>query len=388
MRTGIVWHELYMWHDTGSGAGPNAAAGLIEPGQHGESPASKRRLKNLLDVSGLFDDLVKIKPRDATEAELTRFHDPAYVVKIKRLSAAGGGDAGEHTPFAAGGFNIAALAAGGCLQAVEAVVARRVSNAYALVRPPGHHAERDIGRGFCIFNNVAVAALHARHALGLPRVAVVDWDVHFGNGTQQAFWEDPSVLTISLHQADRWPRNAGTLPERGDGDGFGFNINVPLPPGSGRGAYLHTLERVVRPALENYQPSLILVSCGFDASALDPFGRMLLTSRDFADMTNILLAIADKVCEGRLVLCHEGGYSEAYVPFCGLATVEELAGVSTGVADPFLERYAGVAYSDLQPAQDIVITEAEKLVGCHLSNIASGRTHDERTIRADVDAIT
>ena len=343
-----------------AGAGPNAAGGLIEPGPHGESPASKRRLKNLLDAADATERLVTLKPRPATEAELGRVHDSVYIQQIQQLSQAGGGDAGEHTPFGAGGYEIAALAAGGCITAAEAILQGEVTNAYALVRPPGHHAERNLGRGFCIFNNIAVTALHARDALGLERIAIVDWDVHFGNGTQQAFWTDPTVLTISIHQADRWPRNAGMIDEVGEGSGTGFNINVPLPPGSGRGAYLETMRRVVCPALEAYRPQLILVSCGFDASSLDPFGRMLLTSTDFADMTAMLMDVAERVCERRLLLCHEGGYSEAYVPFCGLATIETLADISTGVTDPFLERYAGVAYSELQPSQAAVIAEAEQ----------------------------
>jgi acetoin utilization deacetylase AcuC-like enzyme len=357
-RTGFVWHELYMWHDTGSGAGPNQSGGRVEPDEHGESPASKRRLKNLLEVSGLLDALVPVRPREATAAELERFHTSDYVERIRQLSAAGGGDAGDHTPFAGGGYEIAALSAGGCIAAVEAVLAGDVRNAYALVRPPGHHAERDRGRGFCIFGNVAVAALHAREALGLERVAIVDWDVHWGNGNQQAFWEDPSVLTISLHQDDRWPRNGGKLGERGAGAGEGFNVNVPLPPGTGRGGYLAAIDRVVVPALERFRPQLVLVSCGFDASSLDPFGRMMLTSSDFGEMTARLAACAEVVCDGRLVLCHEGGYSTAYVPFCGLATIEALSCVRSPVEDPFLERYAGVAYSDLQPAQDDVIEQA------------------------------
>jgi acetoin utilization deacetylase AcuC-like enzyme len=362
MSTAFVWHELYMWHDTGSGAGPNSAAGVIEPDEHGESPASKRRLKNLLEVSGLLDRLVPLRPREATTRELTRFHTGEYVERIRRLSAEGGGDAGDHTPFAAGGYEIAALAAGGCLIAVEAVVAGEVDNAYALVRPPGHHAERDRGRGFCIFGNVALAARHAREALGLDRVAIVDWDVHWGNGNQQAFYDDPSVLTISLHQDDRWPRHGGAAGERGSGAGEGFNLNVPLPPGTGEGGYLAAVDRVVVPALEAFAPELILVSCGFDASSLDPFGRMLLTSSDFAAMTRRLRAAAQRLCGGRLVLCHEGGYSTAYVPFCGLATIEALSGIDSGVLDPFLERYAGVAYSDLQPAQETVIATAERAV--------------------------
>jgi acetoin utilization deacetylase AcuC-like enzyme len=357
-RTGFAWHELYMWHDTGSGAGPNSASGFLEPGPHGESPSSKRRLKNLLEVSGLLSQMTSIEPRPATAAEIERVHEPSYRERIERLSADGGGDAGEHTPFAAGGYEIAALAAGGAIRATEEVISGNVVNAYALVRPPGHHAEADRGRGFCIFNNVAIAVRHAQAKLGVERVAIVDWDVHFGNGAQGLFWEDPTVLTLSVHQADRWPRDAGLIDERGAGPGQGFNLNVPLPPGAGGGAYQATTERVILPALERFAPELIVVASGLDASSLDPFGRMMLTSVDFRDMVAALVDAAERLCGGRLVLCHEGGYSEAYVPFCGLAILEALSGIESGVEDPFLERYLGVEYSELLPHQATVIGRA------------------------------
>lgn len=360
--TGLVWHELYMWHDTGSGAGPNSAGGYLEPGAHGEGPGAKRRMRNLVEVSGLLEHLVGVAPRPATASEIERVHTPEYRMRIEELSNAGGGDAGEHTPFAGGGYEIAALAAGGAITVAEKVCAGELANAYALVRPPGHHAEPDLGRGFCIFNNVAITVRHAQQALGIGRVAVVDWDVHFGNGTQAAFWEDPRVLTLSIHQADRWPRNAGRIDERGSGKGEGFNLNLPLPPGAGSGCYAAAMERVVVPALQAFKPELIVVASGLDANALDPFGRQLLTSRDFAAMTKTIKEAAVDLCGGRLILCHEGGYSEAYVPFCGLALLEALSGHSTSVADPFLGRYDGVEYSELLPHQAAVIDEVAALV--------------------------
>ena len=199
-----------------------------------------------------------------------------------------------------------------------------VDNVYALVRPPGHHAERDRGRGFCIFGNPALAAMHAREQRDVARVAIVDWDVHHGNGTEHAFYGDPTVLTISLHQDNLYPADSGRVEDNGVGAGEGCNLNVPLPPGSGNGAYAAAVERVVVPALRTFRPEIILVACGFDASMLDPFAIMMLDSRGFARMTQIVLDLAAEICDGRLAMIHEGGYSSAYVPFCGAAAIEEL----------------------------------------------------------------
>ena len=262
--TGWVYHELYMWHDTGRATTVSSERRWLQAWEHYENPETKRRFRNLVEVAGLFEDLVALRPRMATVDEILRFHTPAYVQSIRAMSEASGGNAGEATPFGAGSFEIALLAAGGTITAVDAVLDGRVRNAYALVRPPGHHAEADVGRGFCIFGNVVVAIEHARATRGVGRVATVDWDVHHGNGTQKAFYRDPDVLTISIHQ-DRWyPRDSGAIDERGEGHGLGFNINIPLPPGSGHGAYLAAVERVVIPALHAFRPELIVVPSGFD----------------------------------------------------------------------------------------------------------------------------
>ena len=350
-----------MWHDTGTGAWVIPAGLTVQPLGHLENAEGKRRIRNLLEVSGLIEHLVLLKPRAATEDEILRLHTREYVDRIKRESANLGGDAGDLTPFGPGSYEIALLAVGGCITAVDAVLDGTVDNVYALVRPPGHHAERDTGRGFCIFANVALAALHAREVRGLSRIAIVDWDVHHGNGTEHAFYDDPSVLTISIHQDNNYPPQSGAITDTGSGSGEGFNINVPLPAGSGVGAYVETFERVVAPALRSFRPELIFVASGLDASAMDPLASMMMTSDGYRKLTQVMLGVAREVCDGRLVVCHEGGYSPAYVPYCGLAIVEELSGRRTDVADPLLGLLASFGGQDLQPHQDAVIREAMKL---------------------------
>ena len=331
-RTGLVWHERYAWHDGRGLLDTLAHEALFQPEPSLDSGETRRRLRNLIDASGLLAQLGEIAPRPLTDEELCVLHPPEYVERIRQESAGLGGDAGGSTPFGRWTYEIAALAAGGCVAAVDAVLDGTVANAYALVRPPGHHAGPGGGCGYCVFNNVALAALHLRGVRGLARVAILDWDVHHGNGTQDAFWSDPSVLTISLHQEDLFPAGSGLVDETGDGT----NLNVPLPAGAGRAAYLAALDRVVLPALERFGPDFIIVANGLDAGMMDPLGRMNLTSECFALMTGRVLAAAATLCGGRLVLCQEGGYSRTYVPYCGLAMIETLSGVGTGVVDPWL----------------------------------------------------
>ena len=244
---------------------------------------------------------------------------------------------------------------------VDAVLSGTVDNGYALVRPPGHHAEPNLGRGFCIFSNIGVAMHHARHAHDIARAAVVDWDVHHGNGTQRVFYEDPGVLGISIHQDNWFPADSGHLHERGAGAGEGANINVPLPPGSGHDACVATFERVVVPALRRFRPELIVVASGFDACIYDPLGRMMATSTTFGQLTRIMLELADELTGGRLVLSHEGGCSEAYVPYCGLAVMEALAGVESSLGDPFVKFVDAAGGHRLYPHQDEVIAKAAVL---------------------------
>lgn len=363
MSTGWLWHEIYAWHDTGTAAGYLSGPGL-QPFGHFESPESKARLASLVEVSGLVDRLIRVPATPATEEDLLRVHTKEHVESMRRQNDdLRGGDMGDGlSPFAQGGYDIARWAAGGTISAVEAVMTGRVDNAYALVRPPGHHARPDTGMGFCMFANIAVAIEHARANLGLTRVAVVDWDVHHGNGTEACFESDPSVLTISLHQDGNFPADTGKITHRGLGAGEGSALNIPLPAGSGDGAYRYALEQVVAPALRRFQPELILVACGFDSSNADPLGRMLLTSTSYAAMTRTMMSLADELCEGRLVISHEGGYSPVYVPFCGLAVLETLSGELSGVTDPYAATWDALPDQRLTTTQRQLVDSVAQLV--------------------------
>ncbi|MFT7533346.1 MAG: acetoin utilization deacetylase AcuC-like enzyme, partial [Gammaproteobacteria bacterium] len=207
-----------------------------------------------------------------------------------------GGEAAQRfasTPISPEGFEIAALSAGGVIAAVEATLSGTVQNAYALVRPPGHHAEANEAMGFCIFANAAIAGRHTLDDLGVGRIAFVDLDVHHGSGAQQIFWQEPRALTISIHQDNAFPPGSGSISDNGAGRGEGFNINIPLPPGSGIGAYQSAFKRIVLPALKIYSPDLIIVPIGFDAGAHDPLGRMLLRSAAYRQLTTMLMDAAD-----------------------------------------------------------------------------------------------
>jgi len=357
-RTGLVWFERAMWHHTRVGSGFEAAAGQVEPGVHFENAATKRRLKNFLDGYGVTDRLTAIPSETVDDGVLRRFHDAKYIDRIRSLSAGEGGEAGDSTPFGPGSFAIACQAVGASIAGARAVVSGAVDNAYVLVRPPGHHAERDRGRGFCLFGNIALAVLDLLARGEVARVAVVDWDVHHGNGTEQAFYDRDDVLTISLHEDALYPLNTGGVGDTGRGAGEGFNINVPLPPGSGGGAYEAAFEQVVEPALKHFRPELIVVACGFDASYYDPLGHMLLLASHYRDMTERTIALADELCGGRLLVCHEGGYSEAYVPVCGLATIDALRGETTDFVDLFAALPRRSPWQALQPQQAEAVAAA------------------------------
>ncbi len=255
----------------------------------------------------------------------------------------------------AAGLSTGKLAAGGCIEVVDHVARGYLRNEYALVRPRGHHAERDRGRGFCIFANAVLAARHLQAVHGVGRIAIVDWDVHHGNGAQAAFYADPSVLTVSLHQEAYYPADTGGVEERGTGDGYGACLNLPLPPGSGHGAYVSAFDAIVVPALDRFRPEFVIVSCGFDAAIGDPFGRMLCTSETFRAMARSVRQIADTHADGRVVFCQEGGYSPNYAAYCALAVMEDLAGVRTEVEDPLLAWYAALGGQDLQLHQAVRI---------------------------------
>jgi acetoin utilization deacetylase AcuC-like enzyme len=237
MKTAFVWHESYFWHNAGDGALYEPAGGYIENLGQAESPESKRRVKNLMERSGLIEELLVLKPKTAKETDLLRFHTPEYIETVKNLSSTNGGYCGDSTIVGRGSYEIAALAAGGAITAVEAVVHGKAKNAYALTRPPGHHAMAHEGMGYCIFNNIVIAAKYARDMLGIKKILILDWDAHHGNGTEDAFYEDKNTLFISLHQDGLEPIGRGLSTDIGHGEGKGFTVNIPLPPGSGDAVY-------------------------------------------------------------------------------------------------------------------------------------------------------
>jgi acetoin utilization deacetylase AcuC-like enzyme len=342
MTTAFFSDERCFWHGGGNYAFTLPVGGLVQPLPAGlpENPETKRRLKNLIEVTGLAQHLAMQGASPASEADLRRVHPESYLAAFKAMSDAGGGEMGLRAPFGLGGYEIAALSAGLASAALQAVLKGKVENAYALSRPPGHHCTADFPNGFCLLNNIAVA-VRAAQAEGLVRrVAVVDWDVHHGNGTEAIFWQDPEVLTLSLHQDRNYPLDTGGIDAQGAGAGLGCNLNLPLPPGTGHLGYLHAMDRVVLPALERFQPEVIIVACGFDAAAIDPLGRMLCTAETFRAMTRRIMDAANRLCGGRLVLVHEGGYSEVYVPFCGHAVLEELSGAPIHAPDPMAKTLA------------------------------------------------
>ncbi|MFC3282562.1 class II histone deacetylase [Litchfieldella rifensis] len=353
--TGFFWHERCFWHDPGAigvFAAPNE---FLQPQPASESPESKRRLKNLLEVSGLIDELEVRKAAPASRQALERFHTSDYLDALEAGSRQGVGDGGDCAPYTAGSLTAARQSAGLAIAAVDAVARGELTNAYALCRPPGHHAEADRGRGFCLLGNIPVAVMQARTSGLVQRVAILDWDVHHGNGQQAAFYDDRDVLTISIHQAGNYPLDTGTFNERGAGAGRGANLNLPLPPGSGIGAYRYAMLQLILPVIEAFAPELIVVACGFDAGAKDPLGKMLLNSAAFAEMTAQLKDLAERCCQGRLVMVHEGGYSEGYVPLCGHAVIQVLADSDIEVPDPQNDEIAAWGYQELQPHQRALI---------------------------------
>jgi acetoin utilization deacetylase AcuC-like enzyme len=342
--TGLFWDERCFWHSGGNYALTARVGGLVQPLAAGglpENPETKRRLKNLLDVTGLARDLHGQSVEPASREDLLRVHPPHYLDAFKDLSDRGGGELGERTPFGHGGFEIAALSAGLVRGALLAVLRGELDNAYALSRPPGHHCLPDRPNGFCLFNNIAIAIRSAQAAGLARRFAVVDWDVHHGNGTEAIFLSDPEVLTISIHQERNYPLDTGGAEVTGEGAGEGFNMNIPLPPGAGHAAYLEVMERLVLPRLHRFRPEAIIVACGFDASGVDPLSRMLAGSDTFRAMARAVLGAARDLCGGRLIMAHEGGYSEVHVPFCGHAVLEEMSGSPIRAKDPLGPRLAG-----------------------------------------------
>ncbi len=275
---------------------------------HPESPARITALLHRLESTNLLAQLHHLPSRSATDEELALAHTRPYIELVEREVAQGRSqlstgdtDICEHSAAAA------RLAVGSVLQAVDAVFAGEVTNAFCIVRPPGHHATADRGMGFCLFNNVAVAARYAQHRFNAQRILIADWDVHHGNGTQDIFYRDGSVLFFSTHQSPWYP-GTGSASEQGEGAGAGKTLNCPLPAGSGRDEIVGAFETILLPAAQAFEPDLILLSAGFDSRVGDPLGQFRLTDEDFADLTRLMTGLAHRYCGNKLVSVLEGGY--------------------------------------------------------------------------------
>ncbi len=337
--TGLVYDPRYLDHDPGEFLiryTERYPFDEVEP--HPSGPVVVRRTHKLLKALGYLDVLKEIAGRSATPEEIERVHAPEMRARVEAVSRHGG-DAGTGAPIAAGGAETARLAAGGALALVDAVLAGDVRNGFGLIRPPGHHATATESLGFCVYNNIAMAARHAQETHGLAKVAIIDWDVHHGNGTQEIFYADDSVLFISLHQDNLFPIDWGKAEDNGEGNGIGTTVNIPLPAGSGNAAYLAAIREIVVPIVREFAPDLIMISAGQDASIQDPLGRMTVTVPAYRQMTVELRVLAEEICNGRLIGLMEGGYSNYYAPYCTVAIIEGLmAGPPASVPDPFSPR--------------------------------------------------
>jgi len=293
-RVGLVLDPIFERHDTGRG--------------HPECPARLARIREVLEARGLASRCVSLPVTPASDAALLRVHDADHIKRVEDACAAGLRLVDSmDTVICAESAAIARRAAGSLTALCTEVAASRLEGGLAVVRPPGHHAERDLAMGFCLFNNVAVAAAELRATCGVERVLIVDWDVHHGNGTQHIFEDDPTVFYYSSHQMPLYP-GTGHATERGTGRGVGATLNVPLRPGDGDDRFLAGLIEALVPAMEDFRPEFVLVSAGFDAHAADPLGGLRVSTEAFADATRIVRGIADRFASGRIVSTLEGGY--------------------------------------------------------------------------------
>ncbi len=326
MKTGIIYHPKYLEHE-----------------QSPTHPERRERLAYTLDQlseEGIFDleNIVLIEPEMAEVDDVLMVHEERYVRFLERESKTGG-MIDFDTSIPVGVFEIALLAAGGAIRAADAVMDGEVRNAFAMIRPPGHHAKPYTGAGFCYFNNVAVMVKHLQKK-GIERIAILDWDAHHGDGTQEIFYEDDSVLFISTHQIPLYP-GTGYPDEAGKGRGEGYTINIPVPPGTSDEEYLYIFDSVIEPVLREFEPDFIAISAGQDNHFTDPITGLALTARGYGMLMSKARALADELCRGRIVAVLEGGYSvEQALPYTNLAIICGLAGIDlSNIREP--ENYLG-----------------------------------------------
>lgn len=339
MATGYVYHPIYLKHDTG---------------QHVESAARMEAIMAHLEATGLKSKLALIEPRPATVDEIAFVHKREYIKEIEETAAKGGGWLDPDTVMSADSYQAALYAAGGFIRATEAVMDGEVASAFALVRPPGHHATAGYAQGFCLFNNIAIAAKYALEKYNLERILIIDFDVHHGNGTQAAFYDNQKVMYISAHEYPFYP-GTGDIDETGSGEGKGTNLNIPMPAGCGDDEYLKVFEKIIVPAARRFKPRLILVSAGYDGHWADPLAMMRVSVSGYAKMTAIIKELAAELCEGRLALTLEGGYNLKALAASVEATFDALLG------DAVDDSLGGPPRPSAPPDIESLIAEVKKL---------------------------
>jgi acetoin utilization deacetylase AcuC-like enzyme len=334
MATGYVYDPIFLEHDLRG---------------HPENQQRLRQILGVLEQRGMLERLIHIPAVPITQEGLERAHEPRYIEQVQRLARQGGGHLDMDTYVRSASYDAALMAAGGLVEATRAVLEGELDNAFALVRPPGHHALRARGMGFCLFNNVAVAARYALAEQGLDRVLIVDFDVHHGNGTQDEFEADPAVMYISTHQYPYYP-GTGYWNETGSGDGRGSIINVPLGGGVGDEGFARIFEEIVGPAAWRFQPELILVSAGYDAHWDDPLAYMQLSIGGYTAIAQSLKDLSEELCGGRVVFTLEGGYHLEALAYSVLNTFGVLLdGEGWQLVDPL-----GPSPSREQPVDEII----------------------------------
>ena len=313
LRTAILRDDIYLQHITGD--------------YHPESHHRLEVVYGMLQDEDMQDTFRVLSPRPATREELQLNHSSNYIDQVASTAGRSFCSLDPDTTTSPKSWEAARMAAGGVLVAVDRVMEGEIENAFALVRPPGHHAESNKGMGFCLFNNIAIAAHYARQKHLLERILIIDWDLHHGNGTQNAFYEDPQVLYFSTHQYPYYP-GSGSVDEDGQGKGKGFTVNVPLPGGQGDQDFEAIFKEILKPIATQFKPQLILVSAGYDIYSQDPLGAMDVTPEGFATLTSLIMDMARSSCQGRVVITLEGGYHLDGLRDSVKATLKELRGDS------------------------------------------------------------
>ena len=320
MTTYLVYSDIYLKHDTGP---------------HPETSQRLSATMAYLKRKGWLNKATLIEPRPASVDEIAYIHSREHIESVRKVAEDGGGYLDADTPVSGKSYEVALYAAGGVLTAVDKVISARNSNALCLIRPPGHHARPEYGMGFCLFNNVAIAARYAQRfgperltaegkKHGIKKIAIIDWDLHHGNGTQEAFWADDTVLFCSLHRYPYYP-GSGSEAERGAGKGQGFTVNIPVSGYISSKEYLDKFAGLMTDTVKPFKPDFIFISAGFDSYKNDPLGGLGLEITDYGEMTRMVRAVADETCQGRIVSALEGGYNIQELPLCIEAHLSALA---------------------------------------------------------------